>query len=383
MKDANNLLIELAKIGRSKQSKPLLSDVQPFKHFFDAGGNLLKDELDTFDGPWSRREILARYLFLNAVLDQGPDTEGVRSMLLGVVNELYKKEIRIFHKPLDFFKEIGVAIDNILISHGSVKKIRSKLWARENKTNPDKYNLFMDNSKQVLNYAIFRWGVPLSVPLLLEKDKSSIVEYLESWPSGEIMSQQIKDHERYGLGKAIGDKAAHLFAKWYIHSFDLAKNKRDSWGVLSFELPLDSNAGRVLFRTGWLLNFANLKDLIEWEVVQKNKGKGGVDYIRVTNLRGKKSVAAVKNKKFFNTYVTVRQSCLGSRGKPRTVEIQQIPNASLFKSGYGIGDLDDGLMYIGTNFCFNLEEPKCNICPMAKLCYGHVKDRKLIKNYRT
>jgi len=27
------------------------------------------------------------------------------------------------------------------------------------------------------------------------------------------MSQEIKDNERYGLGKAIGDKAAHLFAK--------------------------------------------------------------------------------------------------------------------------------------------------------------------------
>jgi len=40
----------------------------------------------------------------------------------------------------------------------------------------------------------------------------------------------MKDDERYGLGKAIGDKAAHLFAKWYVHCFELAKRKDDTWG---------------------------------------------------------------------------------------------------------------------------------------------------------
>ena len=95
-------------------------------------------------------------------------------------------------------------------------------------------DLFLDNSKQVLNYAIFRWGVPLVVPLLLERDGSNLVEYLEQWPSSEIMSRQLKDHERYGLGKAIGDKAAHLFAKWYVQTLGLVKRSETSWGKLSF-----------------------------------------------------------------------------------------------------------------------------------------------------
>lgn len=72
----------------------------------------------------------------------------------------------------------------------------------------------------MLGYAISRWGTSLAVPLLLIKDSreesdtsSALLNYLQEWPSAEIMSRKLKDHERYSLGKAIGDKAAHLFAK--------------------------------------------------------------------------------------------------------------------------------------------------------------------------
>lgn len=335
MEVAKNLLIEIAKIGKKNRSKPPLNEIRPFKHFFDSRGDLLINELDVLDGPWSRRELLARYLILSAVLDQGPDTEGIRSMVIKVINELYQKEIRILHRPLDFFKEIGVAIDNILKSHDSIKKIRSALWGKNNQTNPEKYNLFMDGSKQVLNYAIFRWGVPLAVPLLLEKDNSNLIDYLEKWPSGEKMSQELKDNDRYGLGKAIGDKAAHLFAKWYIDSFRMVRNQEKSWSNLSFELPMDSNAGRVLFRTGYFLNFVkNIKQLEKWEVVQRGLGKGKTHYIRVTNLRGKKSDVAVKNSKLFKDYIIIYRDYLKIGGKPRTVEIQRIPNILLMNTGY-------------------------------------------------
>ena len=383
MKTIENLLIEIAKIGRERQSRPFLSEIQPFKHFLDKRGELLINELDIQDGAWTRREILARYLLLSAVLDQGPDMEGVRRMVTDVVNELYRKEIRIFHRPLDLFKEIGITVDNILKSHGAIKKIRATLWAESNKTNPEKYNLFMDNSKQVLNYTIFRWGVPLALPLLLEKDGLSLVDYLEKWESSEIMSQQLKDNDRYGLGKAIGDKAAHLFAKWYVDSFRIVKNKQKSWGILSYELPLDSNAGRILFRTGYLLHLTTLKDLENWEVIQKGGGKGGAHYIRVTNLRGNKSNLILKDSQFFKKYVSISHDFLKTSKNPRTVEIQRVPNVLLLDTNYGIKDLDDGLMYIGTNMCFNLEKPKCKSCPINKYCEGCKKNKKLIEDYRT
>lgn len=124
-----------------------------------------------------------------------------------------------------------------------------------------------------------------------------LVDYIERWESAEIMSQQIKDNERYGLGKAIGDKAAHLFAKMYIHTFGIAKKKDNSYGPLSYELPFDSNAGRVLFRTGFLLNCAKLSDYKKWEVIQEGKGKGGEHYIRVTNIRGKNLIYYLNQKK--------------------------------------------------------------------------------------
>ena len=383
MNNPEILLKNIAKIGKRIRSKPNLKKIEPFEHFFDKKSRILYNDLDKNDGRWNRREILTRYLLLSAVLDQGPEIGGVRLMTTKVINNLYRDEIRIFHRPIDFFKEIGVVIDSISDSHESVKKIRAALWAKENESNPEKYNLFMDNSKQILNYAIFRWGVPLSVPLLLEKDDSNLVSYLEKWPSAEVMSRELKDNERYGLGKAIGDKAAHLFAKWYIQTFNIVKNKDNSWGKLSFELPLDSNAGRVLFRSGYLLTLATLKDFENWEVIQKKQGKGKKHYIRVTNLRGKKSAFLTKDSNFLNKYTLICRDYLKTSKNPRSVQIQQTPNVFLLNSCYGIGDLDDGLIYIGTKFCFNIENPKCYKCPLNRICRGYKKDKNLIRDYRT
>ncbi|MEW6410475.1 MAG: hypothetical protein AB1488_10280 [Nitrospirota bacterium] len=371
----------------------------PFKHYFDNTGNLIKNDLDEIDGLWTRREILARYLLVSAVLDQGPDIEGVRLLLKDVVNTLYKKEIRIFHKPLDFFKELGVSIDEILEKHKSVKTIRANIWARENKSNPNKYSLFFapnqqftSTTKQVLDYAIYRWGVPLCVPLLLERDlqknllesSEPLVDYIESWNSAEIMSQQIKDNERYGLGKAIGDKAGHLFAKWYIHTLGLVKRRDHSWGYLSYELPFDSNAGRVLFRTGFLLNCADLSNYKDWNVIQEGKGKGGEHYIRVTNIRGKKSDDFSSLKDIMDSYASICIKYLMVRKRrPSKIEIQQIPNVLLLGTDYGIGDLDDGLIHIGTNYCFNHNKPRCSQCLIQELCMGYKSNKKLIMDYRT
>jgi len=392
LEECKNLIIKVAEIGMGCPKENYLKDLLPFEHYFDNKGELIRKDLDKNDGLWTRREILTRYLLISAVLDQGPDLEGVRLLLKNVVNSLYENEIRIFQKPLDFFKELGISIDAILEKHDGVKNIRAKDWAEDNKSNPNRYNLFTDRNNQVLGYAIYRWGVPLCVPYLLEKDLQKqkretyepLIDYIESFSSAEYMSQQIKDNKRYGLGKAIGDKAGHLFAKLYIHTFKLAKRKDISFGLLSYELPFDSNVGRVLFRTGFLLNCAGLKEYEDWDVIQKGKAKDGKDYIRVTNIRGKKSYELSKSKYFMESsksicidYLKVRQR------KPSKIEIQQIPNVLLFKTDYGIGDLDDGLIYIGTNYCFNHDKPNCNECPINKLCLGCISEINLIKDYRT
>jgi len=68
---------------------------------------------------------------------------------------------------------------------------------------------------------------------------------------------------------------------------------------------------------------------------------------------------------------------------PTTIEIQQLPNAILLNSDFGIGDFDDGLIYIGTNFCFNQENPRCDKCALNKICKGFNEGKSLIKDYRT
>lgn len=296
--DIHALLIAIAKVGKKSPSSPALHLVEPFEHFFDGTGNLKHGELNRQDGSLTRREVLTRFLLLNAVLDQGPDIVGLRQMLIQVTTELYKQEIRFLHKPISFFQEIGLSIDEILAQHETVKSIRSAIWAEENLSQANRYNFFMDNSRQVLGYAIFRWGVPLALPYLLEKDAKKqqdeisstlLLDYLESHSSTEQMTKKIKEDHRYGLGKAIGDKAAHLFGKWLVSCFNLTRQNSPGWGEFSYEVPYDSNAGRVLWRTGYLLNWANEETYKQWEVLQPGKGKSGTTYIRVTNLQGKKA----------------------------------------------------------------------------------------------
>lgn len=160
------ILLKIAEVGKQNKNAPLIQDVFPFRHYFNKRNEIIKEKLSENDGLWTRREILTRFLFLQAVLDQGPDIEGIRQFTREVTNSLYEKEVRIFHRPLDFFKEIGISVDDILQKHQEVKNIRAVPWAEENKSTPNKYNLFMDNSKQVLGYAVYRWGVPLAVPYL-------------------------------------------------------------------------------------------------------------------------------------------------------------------------------------------------------------------------
>jgi len=394
------LVFNIAEIGNKRKDidAPKLSNIEAFRHFFNEDGSLKYSELNLVDGAWTRREVLTRYLLLNVVLDQGPDIPGVRRLLREVTNALYRREIRIFHKPLEFFRELNISIDEILTKHESVKELRSETWAQLNNSNPRRYNLFFAQSprgivpiKQVLDYGLHRWGVPLCVPLLLEKDMGEeiesiqpLVEYLEGFESSEIASEQLKDHKRYGLGSAIGNKACHLFIKWYIHTYNLSTRKDNGWSRWSYEVPFDSNAGRVLFRTGFFLSLADLEDYEDWDVIQKGKGKGNTNYVRVTNIRNKKIQKNIIDKEIEENYTDVVLNHLKIRKRrPTTFEIQQLPNAVLLNSKFGIGDFDDGLIYIGTNFCFNHTNPKCDECPLNNICMGFNHDRSLIIDYRT
>ena len=401
MDTLKNLVKRLCEIGKENQLKPDLSEVEPFQYFLN-DGELIYNELDKRDGKYTRREILARYLILMVVLDQGPDIDGVRKLLNKVITELYRGEVRMLHRPLDFFKELGISIDTLIEQHKSIKGIRAETWAKLNDSNPSKYNLFFAQSQRgvistkVLDYAIHRWGTPLAMFMLLEKDSERknnhpiepLIEYLEKYDSVELMARGLKDDERYGLGSAIGYKACHLFAKLYVSRFNLKKRNDYGWKDISYEVPFDSNAGRVLFRCGFLTKIATIEDYKKWNVIQEGEGKEGKDYIRVTNLREKKiSIDDEILKKEYDDLVINYLKI--NKIPPRKVEIQRIPNLLIKiinkeeNKNYSIADFDDGLMYIGINFCFNHDNPKCKDCPICDLCVGYNEDKSLIKNYRT
>lgn len=394
MDTSQQLISAIAQTGKVNTSHPSFKEIETFDHFLNSDGSLDYANLDKRDGGCTRREVLLRFLLLSAVIDQGPDIVGVRKLLVGVTNALYQRKIRFLHEPLAFFSELGVAVDEILKQHQAVKHLRSAIWGEENQANPEKYNLFMDNSRQVLNYAVFRWGVPLALPLLLERDcqddeakPSVLADYLESWPSAEEMSQQVKDNERFGLGKAIGDKACHLFAKWMVSSFRLTRRTDMAWGDFSFEVPYDSNAGRVLWRTGFFLKWASEGDYIKAQVVQPGQGKQGLNYIRVTNIRGMSATQALPNA-LQSRYIDISLKHLKThKQQPRKVEIQRIQHAYLLEdfanSRLDVADFDEGLIFIGTRYCFNHADPLCEVCPLNNVCEGHKSNHNLVSNYRT
>lgn len=392
MEDIYELLLKICEIGRQNTLLPNLCNVNPFKTYFSNDYSLDQNNLDILDNGYARRELLLRYLLLSAVLDQGPDIVGVRKLLIEVTNSLYQNEIFFIHHPLTFFDEIGFSVNQIDSIHQSVKEERSSTWALDNQTSAQKYNLFMDNTKQVLNYAVFRWGVPLILPVLLERNFISdgnkskpLLSYLKSYSSAEMMSAGLKDHPKYGLGKAIGDKACHLYAKWIVSSFSLLNDNNPHWGPFSYEIPFDSNAGRIFWRTGFFLQWATIDDYIKQDVIQKENGKRGADYIRVTNIRGMKSKKNVLPR-IKDNYIQICTKHLRTHSRaPQRIEIQRIPHAYLLgnSSKYGINDLDEGLIHLGTKYCFNHNDPRCNDCPISGSCEGNIYRRELITNYKT
>lgn len=390
---AQKLLRMIAQVGRKFPAKPEITKIEPFSVYL-AGGVLVQADLDRRDGGVTRREALARFLLLSAVLDQGPDIDGVRDLVARVTNDLYQKEIRFLHRPIDFFQSVNVSVEQIHSVHEAVKKVRAVQWAQRNESTPARYMLYMDGAGQTLGYAVYRWGVPLALPYILAREaeragrdpSDALCSHLESCPSTEAMTGDLKDNTKYGLGKAIGDKAAHLFGKWITYSYPLLLSDTDpAWGKWSFEIPFDSNAGRVLYRTGFFNLWASPSEYLARKVLQPGEGKGGATYLRVTNIRGMASAEAQKDAVLVASY---NELCLQHlkthKTRPTKVEIHRIPVAvSLLDKTFSPGEIDDGLIKVGTTWCLNIETPNCQQCPLNSVCEGALSRRELITDVRT
>ncbi|PKN81609.1 MAG: hypothetical protein CVU47_06150 [Chloroflexi bacterium HGW-Chloroflexi-9] len=387
--ESRALLRRIAEVGRQSGDHPDYRRIEPLAAY--GHPDLDVDRLDEIDGGITRREVLLRFLLLSAVVDQGPDIAGIRDLVVGVTNDLYAGETRIFHDPLAFFRDFDRALASIEDIHAKVKAARAAGWAAAQGSTPSKYLLYMENAGQTLGYAIYRWGAPLAVALSLQKadpDSSSPLEqFLRSAKSAESMSQAIKDSGRYGLGKAIGDKAAHLFAKWAIHAYPLLRDDQNrAWDAWSYEVPFDSNAGRVMYRTGFTRQWLTDAQLVAAEAIQPGRGKNqNTSYLRVTNTRGVAVLPLGVVSELRDAYRTLCVSHLRSHAKaPVKVEFQRIPSAiSLLDGGMTPGEIDDGLIKVGTTWCMNTATPNCAKCPLADVCEGRQASPSLILDVRT
>lgn len=379
------MFVAIAKVGRAHPNVPKPEHLAGFSAYLSSG-NLDFSRLDLLDGSLTRREKIARFLLLSAVLDQGPDIAGIRFMVIRVLNILHTQGMDILGDPAILMSRLSEVRQAIVASHEEAKELFAAAWAASNKSNAKKYNLFSDNAKQILSYVMFRWGTPLAVALSLQLDRpgtSPLMDHLEAFPSAERMSRDLKDGVEYGLGKAIGDKACHLYAKWICSSVPIVRRTHNGWGHFGFEVPFDSNAGRVLWRTGFFDAVASRAEYQSWQVLQPYSGKGGATYIRVTNVR-EKAVSTPLPPDIIDTDRMLSVEYFHTHKlAPRHVEIQRLPHSLLFGTGYTPADLDEGLIYIGTRFCLNTEAPQCVECPIRAHCFAHMSSPDLIANYRT
>lgn len=219
MNEPSQFIVQVAKTGKKHTGVPALNMCDPIAHFFLPNGKLDYSKLDKRDGSCTRRELLARILLLYAVVSQFDDNYHLSSN--EATKALYLREIRFLHRPIEFYQSQGIIIDEVLEKHRNFGFLKPENWG-----SPYTENRFIDKTSHALNSGTSFWKVPLALPLLLERDSTekrnnttALIDFLEFWSSTEEMCLQLKAHPRYGLGKAIGDKACHLFAKWMVSVF--------------------------------------------------------------------------------------------------------------------------------------------------------------------
>ena len=351
-----------------KETISKFKEINIFSDIIDKNGNITSKKLEEKNGDISNKELLTRYLYVSCVLDQGGDLEGQRLLLNYVTNELYKRDIKFLHKPQDFFDNPLIISQVIREQHSIVKSKRKDEWAKEinpDNPRPNSYSLFRIQrtpSSQLTPYVLFKWGVPLMNIMKIQEKFGSLFNYVSSFRNPQDAVDKIRTDKEFGLGRAIGWKADFLFIKYIIHVFELISKK--GWTKNSFEVPFDSNIGRVLFRIGYVDYFLDEKE--------KNKTlrerKEGI-HLEANELRNKKIKEEI-NPSTSKIYQDLKEIVLPIDAPKTKPGFQFTINWFLENIGdtdLTIGSFDDSLMYIGTKFCKN-KSPDCENCPLNSKC---------------
>lgn len=315
----------------------------------------------------SDKELLTNFLYLNAVMDQGRDSLGVKELLIRVTNEAYSNNIRFLHNPDNFFKNPRFFTETLSDEHKQVKQYRSKVLMISG------YSLF---GTKINPYTMYRWGTVMLCLKKLYEDNKTLLSYIMGARRANSITDLIRNDDEYGLGNAIGFKACKLLTKWIIHTFPIIESTDPKWDQNSYEIPLDSNVGGVFMRSGLLFLFTNAKEL--WESrcwIKQNNGRVNLSAQRLNDLKITK-----------NTAIENELNEILKRWSLRRRNLMKALNAFILKLNKRnikatIGQLDDGFIYIGRNFCKRESKPLCNKCPLKNLCLANKKEHLLKTQY--
>ena len=337
-------------VSRAKPINPILKKIK-------LGKSLAEKEKD----------LIANFLYLNTVMDQGRDPEGVRDLLVRVTNISYRNNIRFLHNPNYFFKNPSFFSRILREEHQKVKKERTKILKIR------AYSLF---DTKINPYTMHRWGTVMLCLKKLIEARMSLLSFMKSARRANKVPNLIRNDAEYGLGNAIGYKATRLLIKWLIHTFGIIKGDDLLWGKNSYEIPLDSNVGGIFMRSGLLFLFATEDEL--WQSncwIRQRNGRVNLSAQRLNDLR-------IKGNSFIINDLNKVLRKWGVRKK----NMMKVINAFILRLerkgiDISIGQLDDGFMHIGQNFCKNERLPLCIRCPLSGICIANNKESLLKRQY--
>lgn len=312
--------------------------------------------------PENLREVIARYLYLNAVLDQGRDSVGVGLLLARVLNHLdVDLGMSLLDDPLAFFAQLEGVIRIIEEEHQQVKSIRGPVFPRISA-----YSLYGDTYR-VTPWVAFRWGSPLGNIHRFSSGTGGLLAWLNGFESGENMAIAVKQDRLYGLGGAIGEKASRLFAKWVAFSARLSP----AWERNSYEVPLDANVGRVLMRTGYIFSFLDQEDMQRGSPKPWTLQESGQVNLSAQSLNDRPLRRVEPIQQNLSDLLS-RWGLSASRSNFRIMKTLNVLLARSRGSEAPVGQLDDGFMRVGRDFCFN-SNPNCEECPLRTVCLANTR----------
>jgi hypothetical protein len=208
-----------------------------------------------------------------------------------------------------------------------------------------------------------------------------LLQWVQSHTCADAAALALRDNRKYGFGAAIGYKASRLFIKWLMHTYEIITRQDRQWGRNSYEIPLDSNVGRVLMRTGYIF------PLLEGDPAetltrggQWTEQKDGRVNLSAQKLRGiripRGALPEIELEALLEDWGL--RNNLGERVLTRTLNAYL--RLLLGPEEAAIGVLDDGCMQIGTRYCYNTN-PRCEMCDVQTICWANTVEPALKQDY--